>query len=250
MGATVVLHAAFILIPLLVEELLHGDARTAGLGAARDLGGGRHRGAGGRPAAPIVTPATPGRRGLTVSDRRLALWWFAADMVRGDRALLLGIVGLGLGLGGSPRQAAAMDAVTADRVGMAAGTYYTGRYLGGVIGSEPRRRGARGDRHRRRVTLGFGLLALVGVAIVGSRSAPRPADQAGGHCGVGIRATRSWRLRSVVPNPASVFWRHEPPGSRRDGKCRRFGRCFCPHFRNPGSPALLSSIRSIWYING
>ncbi|HEX5589015.1 MAG TPA: hypothetical protein VFX65_01835, partial [Candidatus Limnocylindrales bacterium] len=36
---------------------------------------------------------------------------------------------------GAPRQAAAFETVRADRVGMAAGTYYTGRYLGGVVGA-------------------------------------------------------------------------------------------------------------------
>ena len=49
--------------------------------------------------------------------------------------VLLGVVGLGLGLSGSPRQAAAMDTIAPERVGMAAGTYYTGRYLGGVLGA-------------------------------------------------------------------------------------------------------------------
>ena len=48
---------------------------------------------------------------------------------------LLGVVGFGMGFSGSPRQAAALESVPGDRVGMAAGTYYTGRYLGGVLGA-------------------------------------------------------------------------------------------------------------------
>jgi DHA2 family methylenomycin A resistance protein-like MFS transporter len=49
--------------------------------------------------------------------------------------LLLGLVGLGMGLSGSARQAAAFEAIPPERAGMAAGTYYTGRYLGGVVGA-------------------------------------------------------------------------------------------------------------------
>ena len=59
-----------------------------------------------------------------------------------------------------------MDAVTADRVGMAAGTYYTGRYLGGVIGASLAGAVLGATVTGAGVTLGFGLLALVGVAIV------------------------------------------------------------------------------------
>ena len=59
-----------------------------------------------------------------------------------------------------------MDAVTADRVGMAAGTYYTGRYLGGVLGASLAGAVLGATVTGAGVTLGFGLLALVGVAIV------------------------------------------------------------------------------------
>ena len=167
MGATVVLHGAFILIPLLVEELLHGDARTAGLvllaisavGAIAAPVGGRLSDRYGR-RLPVVAGS------LCLTAGLVALWWFAADSSAAVIALLLGIVGLGLGLSGSPRQAAAMDAVTADRVGMAAGTYYTGRYLGGVIGASLAGAVLGATVTGAGVTLGFGLLALVGVAIV------------------------------------------------------------------------------------
>ena len=167
LGATVVLHGAFILVPLLVEELLHGDPRTAGLvllaisavGAIAAPIGGRLSDRYGR-RLPVVAGS------LCLTAGLVALWWFAADSSAAVIALLLGIVGLGLGLSGSPRQAAAMDAVTADRVGMAAGTYYTGRYLGGVLGASLAGAVLGATVTGAGVTLGFGLLAIVGVAIV------------------------------------------------------------------------------------
>ncbi len=167
LGATVVLHGAFILVPLLVEELLNGNARTAGLvllaisavGAVAAPIGGRLSDRYGR-RLPVVAGS------LCVTAGLVALWWFAADSSAAVIGLLLGIVGLGLGLSGSPRQAAAMDAIPADRVGMAAGTYYTGRYLGGVLGASLAGAVLGATVTGAGVTLGFGLLALVGAAIL------------------------------------------------------------------------------------
>jgi hypothetical protein len=98
--------------------------------------------------------------------------------------LLLGLVGLGLGLAGSPRQAAAFESVESDRVGMAAGTYFTGRYLGGVVGASlggaVLAAGVTGDG----MSLGFALLAAVSLAVaVASFGLPhgptsRPAEPA------------------------------------------------------------------------
>ena len=59
-----------------------------------------------------------------------------------------------------------MDAIPADRVGMAAGTYYTGRYLGGVLGASLAGAVLGATVTAAAVTLGFGLLVLVGVAVV------------------------------------------------------------------------------------
>ena len=195
LGATVILHGAFILVPLLVEELLHGDARTAGLvllaisavGAVAAPIGGRISDRYGR-RLPVVAGS------LCLTAGLVALWWFAADSSAAVIALLLGIVGLGLGLAGSPRQAAAFDSVPGDRVGMAAGTYYTGRYLGGVLGASLAGAVLGATVTGAGVTLGFGLLALVGVG--GRRGVvrpPRPTRQAGGRRSLGVTATRSWR---------------------------------------------------------
>ena len=167
LGATVVLHGAFILVPLLVEELLHGDPRTAGLvllaisavGAIAAPIGGRLSDRYGR-RLPVVAGS------LCLTAGLIALWWFAADSTAVVIAVLLGVIGLGLGLSGSPRQAAAMDAVPGDRVGMAAGTYYTGRYLGGVLGASLAGAVLGATVTGAGVTLGFGLLAIVGVAVV------------------------------------------------------------------------------------
>ena len=167
LGATVVLHGSFILVPLLVEELLHGDARTAGLvllaisavGAVAAPIGGRISDRYGR-RLPVVAGS------LCLTAGLIALWWFAADSSAAVIGLLLGIVGLGLGLSGSPRQAAAFDSIPGERIGMAAGTYYTGRYLGGVLGASLAGAVLGAAVTGAGVTLGFGLLALVGVAVV------------------------------------------------------------------------------------
>lgn len=185
LGATVVLHGAFILVPLLVEELLHGNAQTAGLvllaisalGAIAAPIGGRLSDRYGR-RLPVVAGS------LCMTAGLVALWWFAAGSPASVIGVLLGVVGLGLGLSGSPRQAAAMDAIPAERVGMAAGTYYTGRYLGGVLGASLAGAVLGATVTGAGVTLGFGLLALVGAVVVAvsfglpDRPARRPVSAA------------------------------------------------------------------------
>jgi hypothetical protein len=79
--------------------------------------------------------------------------------------VLLGVVGLGMGLSGSPRQASAMEAVDGDRVGMAAGTYYTGRYLGGLVGASLGGAVLGAAVTASGMTLGFAILAVVGVLV-------------------------------------------------------------------------------------
>ncbi len=167
LGATVVLHGSFILVPLLVESLLAGTAQTAGLvllaisalwAVAAPIGGRLSDRYGRR--LPVVAGS------IFVTVGLVALWWFAADSSAAVIGLLLAVVGLGLGLSGSPRQAAAMDVIPTERVGMAAGTYYTGRYLGGVLGASLAGAVLGSTVTGSGVTLGFGLLAIVGVGIV------------------------------------------------------------------------------------
>ena len=71
-----------------------------------------------------------------------------------------------MGFSGSPRQAAALESVPGDRVGMAAGTYYTGRYLGGVLGASLAGAVLGTTVTAAGVTLGFGLLVLVGAGLI------------------------------------------------------------------------------------
>ena len=135
-GITVVLHATFIVVPLLVERLHGGSPIEGGLallsvsalwGLVAPIGGrlsdriGRRR------------PAVVG--GLVTAVALTILWQVAPGASTLVLAALLSVVGLGMGLGGSARQTAAIETVAPERVGMAAGTYYTGRYLGGVVGA-------------------------------------------------------------------------------------------------------------------
>jgi EmrB/QacA subfamily drug resistance transporter len=134
-GSTVVLHGSFILVPLLVERLL-GDTATvsgivllgiAGVAAVVSPFGGRISDRRGRRLV-VAAGSLISAIGLAVLSLPLAIG--SAAIV----AILLGVVGFGNGLT-SPRQAAALESVEPERVGMAAGTYYTGRYLGGVVGA-------------------------------------------------------------------------------------------------------------------
>ena len=167
LGATVILHATFILVPLLVERLLDGSAETAGLvllgisglGAVAAPFGGRLSDRRGR-----RLPVVAGSVCLTIG--LFALWLVAARRRRSSSALLLCVVGFGMGFSGSPRQAAALESVPGDRVGMAAGTYYTGRYLGGVLGASLAGAVLGTTVTAAGVTLGFGLLVFVGVGLI------------------------------------------------------------------------------------
>jgi hypothetical protein len=79
-------------------------------------------------------------------------------------AAVLAFVGLGNGLT-SPRQAAALESVGPERVGMAAGTYYTGRYLGGVVGASIAGAILGAQVTAAGVSTGFAVLALVGAGV-------------------------------------------------------------------------------------
>ncbi len=165
--STIVLHATLVLVPLLVEILQGGSPQTTGLvllgisalGAVAAPFGGRLSDRVGR-RGPAVVGALASAIGLA------ALWQVstvASLVVLGG---LLAIVGAGMGLAGSPRQAAALETVGPDRVGMAAGTYYTARYLGGVLGASLAGAVLGGAVTAGGVSLGFGLLTAVAVGIV------------------------------------------------------------------------------------
>jgi EmrB/QacA subfamily drug resistance transporter len=134
-GATVILHGTFVAVPLLVERLLHESASTSGLvllgiagvGAIMSPLGGRISDQRGRRLVVVIGSAISAAALLGLA---LPAGTSTALIV----AVLLGVVGLGNGLT-SPRQVVALEATGRDRVGMAAGTYYTGRYLGGVVGA-------------------------------------------------------------------------------------------------------------------
>ena len=92
-------------------------------------------------------------------------------------------MGFGNGLV-SPRQAAALESVEGSRVGMAAGTYYTGRYLGGVVGASLAGAILGAKVTSEGVATGFAVLTAVGIGVavvsLGLRGrSPRAAEPAG-----------------------------------------------------------------------
>jgi DHA2 family methylenomycin A resistance protein-like MFS transporter len=170
LGATVIIHGSFILVPFMVERLMDGNATTSGLVLLGISGvsaltapiGGRTSDTVGRrrPAVigALVTAAGLGALALLISGS------VAPDSAV-PVALLLGVVGAGFGLAGSPRQAAALEAVASHEVGVAAATYYTGRYLGGLLGASLAGLVLAGSVSAGSVALGFGIFAAVAVAV-------------------------------------------------------------------------------------
>ncbi len=165
-GATVILHATLVLVPLLVEDLQGGNAQTSGfvllgisaLGAIAAPIGGRMSDAVGR-RQPAVIGTLASVVGLVV------LWLVAPEASTLLLGLLLAVVGFGMGMAGSPRQAAALETIEPDRVGMAAGTYLTGRYIGGALGATLAGAVLGGTVTAAGVSTGFGLLAAVAVGV-------------------------------------------------------------------------------------
>jgi MFS family permease len=164
-GSTVILHGSFILVPLAVERLLHESAATsgvvllgiAGVGALMAPFGGRISDRTGRRNVVVA--------GAIVSTIGLAgLWLPAGTSTALAIALLLAVIGFGNGLT-SPRQVAALESVSRERTGMAAGTYYTGRYLGGVVGASLAGVVLGSTVTAGGVSFAFGLLAIVGLLV-------------------------------------------------------------------------------------
>ena len=165
-GATVILHATLVLVPLLVQGLQNGNAQTSGfvllgisaLGAIAAPIGGRMSDAVGR-----RQPAVLGMLGSAVG--LAALWLVAPQASTLLLGLLLALVGFGMGMSGSPRQTAAIEMIEPERVGMAAGTYLTGRYIGGALGATLAGAVLGGTVTAGGVSTGFGILALVAVGV-------------------------------------------------------------------------------------
>ena len=179
-GMTVILHGCFLVVPLLVERLQGGSPATTGLvllgisalwAVAAPFGGRLSDRVGRRRPAVIGGIVTAIGLAILASLGASATWLVLAA--------LLSLVGTGMGIAGSPRQTAAMEAVGPDRAGMAAGTYYTGRYLGGVVGASVAGavlgQAVTGDA----VSAVFAILAVTGllvtVASVGLPGRPRKA---------------------------------------------------------------------------
>jgi EmrB/QacA subfamily drug resistance transporter len=185
-GATVILHATLVLVPLLVERLQGGNAQTSGLvllgisalGAVAAPIGGRVSDAVGR-RQPAVLGMMASVAGL------VALWLVAPQSSTVVLGLLLAVVGFGMGMAGSPRQTAALELIEPERVGMAAGTYLTGRYIGGALGATLAGAVLGGTVTPAGVSTGFGILAAVAFGVAVSslflparRRARRLADSA------------------------------------------------------------------------
>ncbi|HUP55194.1 MAG TPA: MFS transporter [Methylomirabilota bacterium] len=165
-GTTVILHATLVLVPLLVERLQGGNAQTSGvvllgisaLGALAAPIGGRYSDAVGR-----RRPAVLGT--LAIAAGLGALWIVAPEASTLLLGVLLAVVGFGMGMSGSPRQTAALEMIEPERVGMAAGTYLTGRYVGGALGATLAGAVLGGTVTAAGVSTGFGLLAAVAVGV-------------------------------------------------------------------------------------
>jgi len=179
-GMTVILHGSFLVVPLMVERLQGGSAAEAGVvllgisalwAVAAPIGGrasdriGRRR------------PAVIG--GVVTVFGLAALAALGASITTVVLAGCLALVGFGMGLAGSPRQTAAIETVSPDRVGMAASTYYTGRYLGGVVGASLAGAVLGSSVTPTGVSVVFTILTMVGVLVtlasIGLPSARRAA---------------------------------------------------------------------------
>jgi EmrB/QacA subfamily drug resistance transporter len=165
-GSTIILHATLVLVPLHIERVDGGGPEVSGLvllgisaaGAIAAPLGGRWSDVVGR-RWPVVVGSLLGAVALG------ALWLLTASLPALALGVALGVVGFGMGLAGAPRQAVAMETIEPERVGMAAGTYLTGRYVGGAVGATLAGAILGATVTAGGVATGFGVLALVGLAV-------------------------------------------------------------------------------------
>ncbi len=166
LGATVILHATMILIPILTQTLMGASPAASGTALLAISGlsaliaplGGRLSDRLGRRA-----PAVAGC--LCMAAGLAALWAWAGEVAIWQVGALLGLVGVGFGLSGPSRQTAAIESVPDGSTGMAAGAYLTSRYVGGVLGASAAGVLLGTAVTTNAVALGFGGLALVALAI-------------------------------------------------------------------------------------
>lgn len=165
-GSTVILHTSMILIPIFTQNLLAASAAASGtvmfvyfgVSALISPAGGR--------LSDLIGRRVPAVAGMLFTTVGLAgLWRWAGSVTLTQVALLLAIVGLGSGLSGTPRQTSAIESVPPHAAGMAAGTYFTSRYLGGVLGASLAGVILGSGVTAPAVARGFGLLALVASAV-------------------------------------------------------------------------------------
>jgi len=184
LGATVILHASLILLPILTQTVMDASPAASGtvllmlsgLGAVVSPVGGRLSDRYGR-RLPAVIGSACMAAGLAV------LWLVTGRVALVGLTAALALVGIGSGFSGPSRQAAALESVPEHAIGMAAGTYFTSRYVGGVLGASLAGVVLAGGTTATTIAQGFGTLAVVGLAVTAvsfglrgrSGQAPAPA---------------------------------------------------------------------------
>ncbi len=181
-GATIILHATLISIPILTQNLMHASATASGLvllglsglSALTAPFGGHFSDRVGR-----RVPAVVGSVFMVIGLG--ALWLTTGRSSIQLVGLFLGIVGIGFGLSGAPRQTSALESVKQTSTGMAAGAYYTARYIGGVLGASLAGAILGATVSPEVIAKGFGVLTVVamGVALASFGLRGRSAEASG-----------------------------------------------------------------------
>jgi EmrB/QacA subfamily drug resistance transporter len=166
LGSTVILHATLVLVPLLIERVVGAGPQVSGLvllgisaaGAISAPLGGRW--------SDVIGRRWPVLVGSLASAAALGILWLTTGSIGVlGLGVVLGIIGFGMGLAGPPRQAVALETIEPERVGMAAGTYLTGRYIGGAVGATLAGAVLGAVVTAGGVATGFGLLTVVGLVV-------------------------------------------------------------------------------------
>jgi len=176
--------ASLILLPILTQTVMDASPAASGtvllmlsgLGAVVSPVGGRLSDRYGR-RLPAVIGSACMAAGLAV------LWLVTGRVALVGLTAALALVGIGSGFSGPSRQAAALESVPEHAIGMAAGTYFTSRYVGGVLGASLAGVVLAGGTTATTIAQGFGTLAVVGLAVTAvsfglrgrSGQAPAPA---------------------------------------------------------------------------